>query len=123
MGEQSANLTALMETLLSKFDKEKILADKRAEAQTTFNAQVSLELKSLAKQIGLTQVEVDDVRKVASPSASSTPSTGSQVDEPATTPLRSAPTREAPVQPPPHDLRAPPPPSALPILQVLTGPV
>lgn len=55
MGEQTSNLTALMETLLSRFDEEKVLADKRAEAQTTFNTQVSQELQSLSKQIGLTQ--------------------------------------------------------------------
>ena len=81
MGEQTANLTALMETLLSRFDEEKVLADKRAEAQTAFNNQVSQELQSLTKQIGLTQADVDDVRKVTSPSASSAPSSGSQVEE------------------------------------------
>ncbi|XP_037480907.1 uncharacterized protein LOC119358489 [Triticum dicoccoides] len=75
METQTANLTALMEKLLSRFDEERDLADKRAEAQTAFNTQVSHELQSLSKQIGLTQAEVDDVRKAASASASSTPST------------------------------------------------
>lgn len=114
MGEQTANLTALMETLLSKFDQEKVLADKRAEAQTAFNTQVSLELQSLAKQIGLMQAEVDDVRKGASPSASSAPSTGSaQVEDPSAATLRTPATQADP--------RAAPPPSAVPIPQVITG--
>lgn len=41
---KESNLTALMETLLSKFDEEKVLADKRPETQTAFNTHVSLEL-------------------------------------------------------------------------------
>ena len=49
MGEHSTNLTTLMETLLSKFDEEKVLADKRAETPTAFNTHVSLKLNSLAK--------------------------------------------------------------------------
>ena len=81
MGEQTANLTALIETLLSRFDEEKVLAHKCAEVQTAFNNQVSQELQSLTKQFGLTQADVDNVRKVTSPSASSAPSSRSQVDD------------------------------------------
>lgn len=125
MGEQTANLTALMEKLLTRFDEEKAAADKRAEAQTAFNTQVSHELQSLTKQIGLTQADVDEVRKVTAPSASSAQS---QVEDPAATPGRIS-TLQAgnppPVQtalhthqPPPHTA---PPPSALPIPQVIAG--
>lgn len=88
MEGQTANLTALMEKLLSRFDEEKDLAEKRAEAQTAFNTQVSHELQSLSKQIGLTQADVDDVRKVASPATASAPSAESQVDDPSAAALQ-----------------------------------
>lgn len=128
MEEQTANLTALMEKLLSRFDEEQALADKRAEAQAAFNSQVSHELQSLSKQIGRTQAEVDDVRKVASPAASSAPSTGSQVDDPSAARPHTPATQEGPHQPPPAAIHtsapdpcAAPPPSALPIPQAITG--
>ena len=78
-GEKTINLTALMEKLRARLDEEKAVADKRAEAQTAFDTQVSHELQSLTKQIGLTQADVDDVCKVTSPSAASAQSHGSQV--------------------------------------------
>lgn len=140
MGEQTANLTALMETLLSRFDEEKVLADKRAEAQTAFNNQVSQELQSLTKQIGLTQADVDDVRKVTSPSASSAPSSGSQVEDPSAAvlhtpgmrvgsqqqppppdPRTAPPPPDLRTAPPPPDPRTAPPPSALPFPLTITG--
>ena len=71
-----------MEKLLSRFDEEQALATKRAEAQATFNTHVSTELQSLSKQIGLTQADVDDVRKATSPTASSAMALASQVDDP-----------------------------------------
>lgn len=120
METQTANLTALMEKLLSRFDEERDLADKRAEAQTAFNTQVSHELQSLSKQIGLTQAEVDDVRKAVSASASSTPSTGSQVDDPSTAVLHTPAVRNGP-PPPPPDPRVASSPSALPIPQTIAG--
>ena len=36
MGEQTVNLTTLMEMLLSHFDDEKLVADKRAEEHAAF---------------------------------------------------------------------------------------
>lgn len=121
MGEQTANLAALMETLLSRFDKEKVLTDKRAEAQTTFNTQVSHELQSLAKKIGLTQADVNDIRKVGTPSASSAPSSGSQVDDPSAAVLHTPAGWTAPPPPPPSIVRVAPPPSALSIPQSIIG--
>lgn len=121
MGEQTANLTALMEKLLSRFDEEQALATKRAEAQATFNTHVSTELQSLSKQIGLTQADVDDVRKATSPTASSATASASQVDDPSATVLHTPAARTAPAQPPPPNPRTAPPPSALPIPQVIVG--
>lgn len=128
MGEQTTNLTALMEKLLSRFDDEKLVADKRAEEQAAFNMHVSKELQNLSKQIGLTQAEVDDVCKAASPSASSTPSTASQVVDPLSSASgAAAPHPGAPplVQPhlhtPSPESRAAPSSSALPIAQALTA--
>lgn len=124
MGEQTANLTALMEKLLSRFDEEQALATKRAEAQATFNTHVSTELQSLSKQLGLTQADVDDVRKATSPTASSATASASQVDDPSTAGSRTpAPTNGLQQPAPPPEQRAAPHPSVLPIPQVLTGAV
>lgn len=126
MEGQTANLTVLMEKLLSRFDEEKGLAEKRAEAQTAFNTQVSHELQSLSKQIGLTQAEVDDVRKMASP-ADSAPSAVSQVDDPSAAGRRAHVANnglqqpEVVLQTPPPEPRTAPPPSTLPIPQAFTS--
>jgi hypothetical protein len=107
---------------LSRFDEEQALATKRAEEQATFNTHVSTELLSLSKQIGLTQADVDDVRKVASPTASSTVASASQVDDPSAAGLRTPAATNGLQQPaPPPAQRDAPHPSALPIPQAITG--
>lgn len=110
MGEQTVNLTTLMETLLSRFDEEKLLGDKRTEAQMAFNNEVSHELQSLTKKNGLTQADVDDVRKVASSSTSFASSPASQIDDPSSVGVRT-----------PAAARAAPRRSALRIPQVIVG--
>ncbi|KAI4992515.1 hypothetical protein ZWY2020_057400 [Hordeum vulgare] len=124
MEQQTSNLTTLMEKLLESFAEEKIKAGKSVEVHAAFNQQVSHELQSLSKQIDLTQAEVDDVRKGASTSASSTLTGTSDIDNAPTVVLHTPPPKEgvqhpAPPPPPPepHAARHPaaPHPTVLPI--------
>ncbi|KAI4983565.1 hypothetical protein ZWY2020_025431 [Hordeum vulgare] len=119
MQQHTSNLADLVENLLTRFDEEKLAAEKCMEIQAAFNTHVSHELQSPSKQIGLTQADVDDVHKVASPSASPTPparsdTTGLHTPLPKDGPQRPVPT-------PPPEPRAAPPASALPTPHALAG--
>lgn len=74
--EGNHHITSMLESLLAKFDDQKALQDKQLEAQNAFNAQISQDLSNLAKQIDLTQANVDAaheaVKGAASPSGSVT---------------------------------------------------
>lgn len=74
--EGNHHITSMLESLLAKFDDQKALQDKQLEAQNAFNAQISQDLSNLAKQIDLTQANVDAaheaVKGAASPSRSVT---------------------------------------------------
>lgn len=71
MEESSRNLTMLMEQLLNPFDDQQAVTDKRFKAQSSFNEQVSQDLKNLGKQIELMQADLDEALMAASPGAAS----------------------------------------------------
>ncbi|KAI4967604.1 hypothetical protein ZWY2020_020513 [Hordeum vulgare] len=53
MQQHTSNLADLVENLLTRFDEEKLAAEKCMEIQAAFNTHVSHELQSPSKQIGL----------------------------------------------------------------------
>ena len=77
MDDSTTSLKAMMEMILAHLDEQKVDSDKRLEAQIAFNTQVSQDLRSLAKQVDLTQADVDETRKALerspSPSESHSP--------------------------------------------------
>ena len=77
MEEGNAHIAKMLDSLLTKLDEQTALHDKQLEAQIAFNTQVSQDLRSLAKQVDLTQADVDETRKALerspSPSESHSP--------------------------------------------------
>lgn len=63
MDDNTSTLKSLMESILKRLDEQKLDSDKLLEAQVAFNTQVSQDLRSLSKQIDLTQADVDEARK------------------------------------------------------------
>ena len=94
MDESTSNITKMLESLLNKMDEQKAIHDKQIEIQAAFNAQISQDVRSLSRQINLTQADVDATRKTVEGSASPSGSVTTVLHQPA-----------APQQPPP-----PPPP-------------
>ena len=77
MADNTTSLKAMMEMILAHLDEQKVDSDKRLEAQIAFKTQVSQDLRSLSKQVYLTQADVDETRKALerspSPSESHSP--------------------------------------------------
>ena len=65
MTETTDKMQGLLETIPRRLDDHQKTADERHHAQVAYNDQVSNELKHLAKQIDLTQADVDEARKAA----------------------------------------------------------
>ena len=99
MDESNNNITKLLESLLSKVDEQKATHDKQIRMQAAFNTQISQDVCGLARQIDLTQADVDATRKTVEGSASPSGSVTTVLHQPAAT-----------QQPPPP----PPPPSPSP---------
>lgn len=75
MDEGNTNITKMLESLLAKIDDQKATHEKRIELQAAFNAQISQEMRGLARQLDLTQADLDLTRKTtegSSPSGSVT---------------------------------------------------
>ena len=54
MDESTSNITKMFESLLTKMDEQKAIHDKQIEIQAAFNAQISQDVRGLARQIDLT---------------------------------------------------------------------
>ena len=67
MTETTDKMQGLLKTILRRLDDSQRTADERHQAQVAYNDQVSTELKHLAKQIDLTQADVDEARKSPPP--------------------------------------------------------
>ncbi|XP_044326440.1 uncharacterized protein [Triticum aestivum] len=106
MDEGNSNITKLLESLLAKMDEQKATHDKQIEVQAAFNAQISQDVRGLARQIDLTQADVDATRKTVEGSASPSGSVTTLLHQPA-----------AQQQPPP----LPPPPPHSPRLAAEPG--
>ena len=109
MTETTDKMQGLLETILRRLDDHQKTADERHHAQVAYNDQVSNELKHLAKQIDLTQADVDEARKSPPPvdpaATSHLEASGSDAS------TTSAPFPPAP--PPPPTMPRPPPPTPL----------
>ena len=70
MEEGNANIAKMLDSLLTKLDEQTALRDKQLEAQLSFNNQIAQELRGLARQLDLTQADVDATRKTVDCSAS-----------------------------------------------------
>ena len=70
MDEANNNITKMLESLLAKMDEQKVAHDKQIEVQAAFNAHISQDVRGLARQIDLTQADVDATRKTVEGSAS-----------------------------------------------------
>lgn len=92
MDDNTNSLKSMLETILSRLDEQKLDNDKRLEAQVAFNAQVSQDLRNLAKQVDLTQANIDKTRKALEQSPSPQGSGFATVyNPPPPPPLRPAP--------------------------------
>ena len=109
MTETTDKMQGLVETILRRLDDHQKTADERHHAQVAYNDQVSNELKHLAKQIDLTQADVDEARKSPPPvDPAATGHLGASGSGASTT---SGPFHPAP--PPPPTMTRPPPPPPL----------
>ena len=102
MDDNTTSLKAMIETILTRLDEQKVDSDKRLEAQIAFNTQVSQDLRSLAKQVDLTQADVDETRKALERSPSPQDSGSPTVIHPQQPPPR-------PQAPAPPQQHGPPP--------------
>lgn len=65
--DSAAQTQSMLEKILKRLDDQAVLSEKRHKDQSTFNAQVSLELQNVRKQLDLTQADVDEARRVTTP--------------------------------------------------------
>lgn len=95
--ENAGQVKSLLERVLKQLDDQAAVNDHRHEEQTAFNTRISSELGNVRKQLDLTQADVDEARRVVSPSQLPP---GSQLSEIRTTVLapgaRAGPSNTAP---------------------------
>ncbi|XBI36502.1 hypothetical protein VPH35_122003 [Triticum aestivum] len=104
MSETTDKLQNLLESVIRRLDANQKTADERHQAQLSYKNQVSDELKHLAKQIDLTQADVDEARKTP-PAPDPVTTHGAGTSSPSATADSSA---RAPPPPPPPPIRPSP---------------